>query len=100
MIFRISIPNATASLSSARPSVWPGSGDSCRASARALSTTAAYSGIWAAFSSRLGFVVVSRGWYLRMLSKSPVSATMTLNCLIWLKMSFIAVNYYNRFGAG
>src|SRR6266545_5558847 len=35
-----------------------------------------------------------------MLSKSPVSATMTLNCLSWLNKSFITVNYYNRSSAG
>src|SRR5437667_8824635 len=90
-IFKISMPNATASLSSAMPRVWPASGDSCLASARVFSTSCAYSGIWTALSNRLGFVVVSRGWYLRMLSKSPVSATITLNCLSWLKKSFIAI---------
>src|SRR5437764_7517699 len=93
-IFRISRPNATANLSKATPRLWLALADSCFASARLFWTKAAYSGIWAALSNRLGFVVVSRGWYLRMLSKSPVSATITLNCLSWLKRSFIAVKTY------
>src|SRR5262245_35237626 len=52
-----------------------------RASLTTFSTTAEYSGIVAALSRRLGFVVASRGWYLRIDAKSPVSATTTQCCL-------------------
>jgi len=59
-ILRISKPNATAIWSIASPSNAEPLAD-CFASAMALSTTAAYSGIWAALRMRLGFVVASRG---------------------------------------
>src|SRR5579885_2665183 len=52
-------------------------------SATALSRSHWYSGFWAALRMREGLVVASRGPYCRMASKSPVSATTTVNCLSW-----------------
>src|SRR5262245_39999981 len=78
-IFRISTPKATASPSMAAASASLVERERFLASVTTRATSSPYSGMVAALSSRLGLVVASRGWYLRIEAKSPVSAT-TIEC--------------------
>ena len=82
-IFRICSPNSTLRRSIAlrtMASLLASAPASLRAQASASSTSGAYSFIWAAAMMSDGFVVASRGLYLRIALMSPVSETTTV---IW-----------------